>query len=142
MEMNSLCQIWCIAGLTFCIIEIFTPAMFFLNIGLACFIAAIAASLGLLFWYQVIIFTVSSAIFLIWLRPIILKHKESDKPETIDMYMGKTAKVVEKVTPSGGRISIFGEEWQAKSLNNEEFEINSEVKIVKNDSIVMFVEKI
>ncbi len=141
MEILNLWQIWVIAGVILCIVEIFTPAMFFLNIGLACFIASIIAALGFAGIWQVIIFGLFSAIFLIWLRPLLLKQKQSEKPETIEMYIGKTAKVIEKVTKDNGKIAIFGEEWQAKSINEEVFEVGDNVKIVKNESIVMFVEK-
>lgn len=141
MDSLTIWQIWCIAGVILCITEIFTPAMFFLNLGFACFVAAISAALGLSLTIQVIVFGIFSAVFLIWLRPFLMKQKHSGDPETIGMYLGKTAKVIEKVTPHSGKIAVFGEEWQAKSLNDEEFEPGSEVKIVKNDSIVMFVEK-
>ena len=141
MDLLTIWQIWCIAGVILCITEIFTPAMFFLNLGFACFVAAISAALGLSLTIQVIVFGIFSAVFLIWLRPFLMKQKHSGDPETIGMYLGKTAKVIEKVTPHSGKIAVFGEEWQAKSLNDEEFEPGSEVKIVKNDSIVMFVEK-
>ena len=55
------------------------------------------------------------------------------------MYAGKTASVVETVTENSGRIAIFGEEWQAKSLNGETIEKGKYAKIVKNDSIVFYV---
>lgn len=133
-------QIWCIAGVVFFIIEMFTPVMFFLNIGFACFIAAIGAGLGLEPIYQVIVFGVFSAIFLLWLRPFLIKRKNgTDTPETIEMYIGKTANVVNTVSANSGRIAVFGEEWQAKSLNGEVIEKGSQVKIMKNDSIVMYV---
>lgn len=141
MDSISLWQLWCIAGVALCITEIFTPAMFFLNLGFACFIAAISAALGLTLTIQVIVFGIFSAVFLIWLRPFLMKHKHSGQPETIEMYKGKTAKVLKKVTPQDGKIAVFGEEWQAKSLHEEEFEPGTEVKIVENDSIVMYVEK-
>lgn len=142
MDTISLWQIWCITGVILCIIEVFTPVMFFLNLGLACFASAILAALSLSLTVQVISFGIFSAVFLLWLRPLLLKQKHSGRPDTIDMYIGKTAKVIEKVTNCTGRIAIFGEEWQAKSLNNEEFDIGSHVKIVKNDSIIMYVEKL
>ena len=141
METMSLWQIWCIAGIVLCITEIFTPAMFLLNLGFACFVSAIFAALGVSSLIQVIVFAIFSAVFIIWLRPFLIRKRESDTPETVEMYIGKTAKVIEKVTQSGGRIAIFGEEWQAKSLDNEEYQIGEEVKIVKNDSIVMYVQK-
>ena len=136
----QLWQIWCIAGVIFFIIEMFTPVMFFLNLGFACFIAAIGAQMGIEPIYQVLVFGIFSAIFLIWLRPFLLKKKNgSDKPETVEMYIGKTANVLETVTENNGRIAIFGEEWQAKSLNGETIEKGAQAKIVKNDSIIMYV---
>ena len=141
MDIINFWQIWCIAGLVLIIIEIFTPAMFFMNLGIACFAAGAVAFCGYSFLWQVILFGIFSAILLIWLRPFLMKNLRSNKVETVEMYIGKTANVVEKVTKQKGRISLFGEEWQAKSINDEEFEVGSEVRIVKNDSIVMFVEK-
>ena len=113
--------------------------MFFLNLGLACFIAALPAALGWDLMYQVLTFAVFAAVFLLWLRPFLIQKKNGDKPETIEMYAGKTAKVIETVTSENGRIAVFGEEWQAKSLNGEVIEKGSYAKIVKNDSIVMYV---
>ena len=138
MELQ-LWHIWCICGVIFCIIEMFTPVMFFLNLGLACFIAALPAALGWDLMYQVLTFAVFAAVFLLWLRPFLIQKKNGDKPETIEMYAGKTAKVIETVTAESGRIAVFGEEWQAKSLNGEVIEKGSYAKIVKNDSIVMYV---
>ena len=59
------------------------------------------------------------------------KKNGSDKPETVEMYIGKTANVLETVTENNGRIAIFGEEWQAKSLNGETVEKGAQAKIVK-----------
>ena len=132
-------QIWCISGVVFFIIEMFTPVLFFFNLALGCFITAICAYFGLALIWQVLIFGFFSTIFLIWLRPFLIKKQNSDKPETIEMYAGKTASVVETVTENSGRIAIFGEEWQAKSLNGETIEKGKYAKIVKNDNIVFYV---
>ena len=139
MAVLHLWQVWCSAGVIFCVIEMFTPTMFFLNLGFACFVAAVAAAMGLAAIYQVITFAVFSVIFLIWLRPLLIKKRKSDNPETVEMYIGKTANVIETVDANNGRIAVFGEEWQAKSLNGEVIEKGQQVKIIKNDSIVMFV---
>lgn len=143
MSLLQFWQIWCIAGISFFIIEIFTPALFFLNLGLACFIAALSSRLGLSLIYQVLVFGVFSAIFLIWLRPFLIKKRGATAPETIEMYLGKTAKVIKKISQEeDGKIAVFGEEWQAKSINGETIETGDTVKIIKNDSIIMYVEKI
>lgn len=138
MDLN-LWQIWCISGVIFFIIEVFSPTMFFFNLALACFVAAISAWLGLALIWQVIIFGIFSTIFLLWLRPFFIKTKNGNKPETIEMYVGKTATVLEDIDAKNGKIAIFGEEWQAKSLNGEKIAKGSYAKIIKNDSIIMYV---
>ena len=132
-------QIWCVAGVIFFIIEVFSPAMFFFNLALACLGVAVIAYLGFAIIWQVLVFGLLSAIFLIWLRPLCIKNQNQDRTETTDMYVGKTATVIEDVNSENGKIAVFGEEWQAKSLNGEQISKGSYVKIVKNDSIVMFV---
>ena len=132
-------QVWCISGVIFFIIEIFSPTMFFFNLALACFLSAISAWFGLALIWQVVLFGLFSTIFLLWLRPILIKTKNGDKPETTEMYIGKTATVVEDIDSEQGRIAIFGEEWQAKSLNGEKITKGSYAKIIKNDSIIMYV---
>ena len=71
MDTISLWQMWCIAGVILCIIEIFTPVLFFLNIGFACFCSAIVAAFGFSLTLQVICFAVFSAIFSILIYLII-----------------------------------------------------------------------
>ena len=141
MDIFNAWQLWCIAGVVFFIIEMFTPVMFFFNLALACFIAAICAAFGILPIVQVIIFDVFSVIFLIWLRPVLVKYKNKPENETVDMYTGKAAKVIKTVTKDGGRIYIFDEEWPAVSLNeNDVFNEGEYVKIVKTENMLMYVE--
>lgn len=138
MDLN-LWQIWCISGVIFFIIEVFSPTMFFFNLALACFVVAISAWLGLTLIWQVLIFGIFSAVFLVWLRPFFIKTKNGNKPETIEMYVGKTASVIEDIDAEKGKIAIFGEEWQAKSLNGEKIANGTYAKIIKSDSIIMYV---
>ncbi len=136
-------QLWCLISIIFFIVEMFTPVNFFLNLGLACLISAIAAYFNATFTMQMILFTVFSALFLIFLRPFLVYKKKSEKDDEFDeKYKGKTAVVTEKITPESGRIAIYGETWQAKTESDEEIEEGSQVKIVKIDSIVMYVEKV
>ena len=141
MEVFNAWQLWCIAGVVFFIIEMFTPVLFFFNLALACFIAAICAAFGLMPVVQVIIFAVFSVIFLIWLRPVLIQRKNAAENETENMYIGKTAKVIKTVTKDGGRIYIFDEEWPAVSLNeNDVFNEGEFVIIEKTENMLMYVK--
>ena len=136
-------QLWCLISIVFFIIEMFTPVNFFMNLGLACLISALVAYFNASFTLQVILFAVFGALFLIFLRPfLVYKKQNGEDDESDEKYVGKTAVVSEKITSGTGRIAIYGETWQAKSCNGEEIEEGTQVKILKIDSIVMYVEKI
>lgn len=134
-------QLLIITGIIFLIIEMLTPVMFFLNLALACFITAIIA-LFLVDWNILIpIFVVFSAIFLIFLRPILIKNRENGKKTGVEeKYIGKTAKVTETVTGNSGVISIYNERWEARSESGEEIPAGSDVKIVRNESLILYVK--
>lgn len=138
----ELWQVWSFIAIAFFIVEMFTPTTFFLNLGLASLISALAGWLGGNFTVQVLLFALFAALFLIFLRPILLRKKDTSVTEFDEKYKNQTALVTEKITPESGRIAIYGETWQAKSLTGEDIDENAQVKIVKIDSIIMTVEKI
>lgn len=135
-------QILLLAGIIFIIVEIFTPVLFFLNFALACFITAIFA-LFFISWNTLIpIFVVFSAIFLLFLRPLLVKSRGNDKKTNFEeKYIGKTAKVIETVTSTGGVVSLYNERWNARSENGEEIPVDSEVKIIRNESLMLYVKR-
>ena len=136
-------QLLSIIGIVFLILEIFTPSMFFLNFSLAAFICA-----GVSVWIKnpfaltVIFFVLSFASFA-FLRPVIMK-KFSKETETgvNSKYIGKTLKTDTDITDNSGVINIYGERWEARSINEDIIEAGNNVKIVKNESLIMFVEKV
>lgn len=136
-------QILVLAGIIFLIIEIFTPVLFFLNFAIACFLTAILALF--VFDWSILIpaFVVLSAVFLMFLRPILMKSRNGDKKTGVEeKYIGKIAKVTETVTLTTGVVAIYNERWDARSNTGEEIPEGSEVKIIRNESLLLFVEKI
>ena len=76
-----------------------------------------------------------------FLRPLILKRMSKETETGVnDKYIGRTAKAEEEISSDKGVISIYGERWEARSENV--IEKGSNVKIVRNESLVMFVEKV
>lgn len=135
-------QILLIAGVVFLIIEMFTPVLFFLNLALACFVTAVA-SLYINDWNVLITYFVGfSMFFLIFLRPFLLRTRENDKKTGVEeKYFGKIAKVVKPVTSTNGVISIYDERWSARSITGEEIPVGEEVRIVRNESLILYVER-
>ena len=136
-------QLLTIAGIVFVIVEIFTPVLFFFNFALACFITAIVA-LRISDWNVLIpVFVVFSALFLLFLRPLLIRTRTSGQKTGVEeKYIGKIAKVVDSVTANSGVVSIYDERWTARSQNGEEIPIGEEVKIVRNESLILYVEKV
>ena len=136
-------QLLVFTGVIFIIIEIFTPVMFFLNLALACFLTAVVA-LFITDWNVLVpVFVVLSAVFLIFLRPFLVKVRTNGQKTGVEeKYIGKIAKVTETVTTNSGVISIYNERWEARSSTGEEIAKDSEVKIIRNESLVLFVEKL
>ena len=72
----------------------------------------------------------------------MLLRRNSKETETgiSGKYIGKSARVTEDVTDSKGVITIYDERWEARSIDASLIPAGSEVKIVKNDGLIMFVE--
>lgn len=142
METLEIWQILAICGIVLIILEMFTPAMLFLNLSLASFATAITAlfttdlSILIPFW------VIASGVFLIFLRPVLVKSKNGADSQTgMGQYVGKKAKVIEEITPDSGVISIFDERWNARSSAGENIPAGSFVIIERNENLTMFVKK-
>lgn len=127
-------------GLIFIILEMVVPTMFFLNFAVGAFLAAICALYISNWTALIIIFVAISMLSLLVLRPMLVKKTEKSQETGIQgKYIGKTAKVVETVTPNSGVISLYDERWQARS--EHEIPVGSEVIIERNESLIMFVKE-
>jgi len=139
----NLWQILAVCGIFFLIIEMFAPSMFFLNFAMASFITSIISVWIKNPYTLVIIFFVLSFVSFIFLRPIIIKRFSKSKETGVNSkYIGQIAKAESEITEYSGVISIYGERWEARSENGSIIPQGSEVKIVRNESIIMFVNKI
>lgn len=142
-------HIWAIIGFVFLLIEMFTPTTFFLTLAGSSFFAGIAAYIYPEPEYtfaQVAAFVAFLPIFYYVAKPFM--DKKASEPQETGMdakYIGQSAVVTKPVgvpnTNGIGEIKIYGEVWQAKSCNGGEIQPDTLVRIVKNESLVMFVEK-
>ena len=136
-------ELLCVVGVGFVILEIFTPSMFFLNFALASFITALASVYIANKFALVLIFFVLSFLSFAFLRPIIMKKNTKETKTGIeDKYIGRAAKVVEEVSEYKGVISIYDERWEARSEDKSVIPAGAEVKIIRNESLIMSVTKL
>lgn len=135
-------QMLAVCGIAFLILEMFTPSMFFLNFALASFITAVLSLYTKNIYTLTVAFFVFSFVSFIFLRPIIMKKiSKTNETGISSKYIDKIAKADSEINASSGVISIYGERWEARSENGTVIPQGSEVKIVRNDSIIMYVTK-
>lgn len=136
-------QIFGVIAIAFLIFEMFTPSMFFLNFALAALICAPITIYVKNIPALVITFTVLSFVSFIFLRPILIKKFDNKNETGINSkYIDKIVKTDCDIDEFHGVINIYGERWEARSNNNSVIPAGSDVKIVRNESLIMYVEKI
>ncbi len=137
-------EIFAIVGLAFLILEMLLPTMFFLNLAIAGFITAVIGGFITNWITLSVIFVILSLLSIIFLRPILIKNKNTKEQETgvEAKYIGKEVKVIETVTKTSGAITIYDERWDARLIGDEDIPAGSMAKIVKNESLIMYVEKV
>ena len=138
--------LWQIIGIicvAFVILEMLTPTMFFLNFAIAALVTAIISV-----WISnipalILIFVVFSIASIAFLRPLLYKKSPEENKTGIEgKYIGKIAKVEADISKNAGLIAIYGERWEARVENDDVIPAGSDVKILRNDSLIMYVEKV
>lgn len=135
-------QLLAVIGIGFLLVELFTPLLFFLNFAVACFFTAIIAFFVFDWNILIPITVVVSIVLLKFVRPILMRSRNGNKKTGIqEKYIGKIAKVIEPVSVTKGTVAIYDERWSARVEVDEEIQIGEEVKIIKNDGLIFYVEK-
>lgn len=136
--------VFLIVALVAFLIEIATPTMFFLNFSIA---AVFCAFLGIFTDnYQILIpiFVILSILLVLFLRPLLNLNPTKESKEYFDsQYINKEAQATTDINYFSGRLTIFDENWEARTLSEEAPEIDKgdKVIIVKHNDLTMFVKK-
>lgn len=81
-------QVWGVIGILLIIVEMFTPVLFFLNLAIAAIITGVVSYYTALNGtWQVLVFAGASIVLLAFLRPILLKIKDTPDKTGMDTYM-------------------------------------------------------
>ena len=131
-------------GITFLILEMMIPGIFFLNFAIAAFLCAVISVYVKSVIILTVCFCVLSIILMYTLRPFLIKCEKNKKQQTgiCAKYVGKKAKAVEKIDKNSGAISIYDERWQARTRDDEIIEAGCDVEIIDYESIIMYVKKV
>jgi len=135
--------VFMIIALIFFMVEIYTPTMLFLNFALASVICGILGFFVHSYNILIPIFVILSILFLLFLRPLFNINPNKDAESTFDSpYIGKQATTITNVNAFSGRIKIYDEDWEARTISEDspEIEKGAKVKIIRHDDLTMYVE--
>lgn len=139
----GLWKLFLVLGFGLLIFEMFAPLTFFLSLALGAFATSVFAVFFDSFNVLIPVFLITSLASLLLFRPFLRKNMKNGEASGIrQKYINRTARVTSKITKYSGTITLYGERWEARIENGEEIEENSKVKILRNDSLIMYVEKV
>jgi len=114
--------VWLAVAVLLGVAEFFTLTLAFGLLAGAATVAAVAAGAGAPLLVQVAAFAVTGSVGLVVVRPIAMRHMA--QPPLIrdgtDALVGRLAVVTSEVTDVRGLIRLSGEEWSARSFDEQQ----------------------
>lgn len=137
---------WLIILVILIVIELTTMGLTTIWFAGGSLIAFIAAVLHAGLPLQIILFFAVSFVLLFFTRPIALKYFNVDRIKTnAESLVGETGIVLEEINniQSSGRIQVKGQEWTARSVNEEAIvAVGHLVRIQRIEGVKLIVEEI
>lgn len=136
--------LWLIMGLVFILLELVIPGLIIVFFGAGALITCITTWAGLTqsLTAQVIIFAVSSTLFVGVVRWLILKYKKMNTEETtnFNIEIGRIVDVIEMIEPgqTGGKVRYQGADWNARCQTK--ILPGDSVRITGCDNLTLIVE--
>lgn len=130
-------------GIIAFIIELFTAGFISSSIGIGLIFSAIGNYFGLEIKWQILLFALGIALTYFLIRPIITKYGYKNNTKTNqDALIDKNGIVTQEINNNQnmGRVSIDGDDWKAKTKNNEIIQIGTSIKVIAIESIVLIVK--
>ncbi|MBU0499184.1 MAG: NfeD family protein [Gammaproteobacteria bacterium] len=136
---------WLVLGITFIVLEVFSPGVFFLWLGIAAGLVGLVLALfpGLGWEYQMLAFAVFSVASIVLSRRYLdLYPIQTDRPRLNrrgEQYVGRTFNLDGPILNGFGKIKVDDTTWK---IEGEDCESGARIKVVGVEGTVLRVEKI
>ena len=122
VSMSSMITIWLIVFVILVTIEIITMGLTTIWFAGGALVASLAAAVHAPLWVQIVLFLVVSALLLFFTRPGAVKYLNKDRVRTnVESLIGQQAIVISEIDnlQGIGQVTVDGQEWSARSTENE-----------------------
>ena len=136
---------WTLAAVVLFTLELATASFFFLWIGAG---AALTALVGLFNdspWVHLSVFALSSVLLVAVSRPWASRFSGRNRRlANSEALLGQAALVtkLDPSQPSQGYVKVGGEDWKARSLDQEPLELHGKVSVVEVQGNILIVKKL
>lgn len=134
---------WLAAVIALCAGEAATVGLVCIWFAAGALAAFVAACVGAVFWVQLIVFAVVSALALALVRPAASRFAHPRRsPTNADRVIGQTAKVTETVDNEAGtgQVNVLGQTWTARSQLGVIIPTGTQVRVQRIEGVKVFVE--
>ncbi len=141
----SLTTMWLILCGLCLVIEIFTVSFLIFFPGVGAFFAFIASILGANVTAQCIIFAVSSALMIIFVRPLVTKlFKTRDTAMNSNALIGKSGVVLKDIKGDEkiGQVKVAGEIWSAICEDDTTIAKDSKITVLAISGVKLVVKEV
>lgn len=141
----TLTAMWLIICGLCLILEIFTVGFLLFFPGVGAFLAFICALLGANVMVQTMVFVVSSALMILFIRPLVAKlFKTEDIQMNSNALIGKSGIVLKDIQGEDkiGQVKVQGEVWSAICDENKTIKKDAKVIVKSISGVKLLVEEI
>jgi membrane protein implicated in regulation of membrane protease activity len=133
---------WLVVAVLFGVAEFFTLTLALGLLAAAATVAAVVAGAGAPVLVQVAAFAVTGSAGLLVVRPIAMRHMSQPSlvRDGTDALVGRQAVVTREVTDECGLIRLSGEEWSARSYDEQQvIPVGAKVDVMEIDGATALV---
>jgi membrane protein implicated in regulation of membrane protease activity len=126
------------------LIETFTLSIITIWFSIGAIFAMFVSLLGAQFWNQFTVFLLTSAVMLVFTRPVAKKYiNQKVKKTNLDLIIGQTAEVLETINNAKeeGLVKVAGKEWSAKNIEEDEIAVGTLVEVIEIRGVRLFVKR-
>lgn len=143
---SNLWLVWSIIAAVCLILELSSGDFYVTCFAIGAVCAAVSTFLGIPFWAQVLVFAIGSVLSIWLIRPRLvgrLHRGGEERQSNADALVGREGVVIETIPEdSTGYVKVDGDEWRARSADDEPIEKGVRVRVTDRQSIIVTVERI